>query len=103
VKTAGAFTMPVYLWQMVPVVVVVGAGYLSVVGDPAVGGALWWAQRPIWIITLSLVLAGCRASLPPRGPRPPPGPEPAPTDSGSTASPTARVLIPSVLIVGIAT
>lgn len=57
VDTAGALTMPIYLWHMVPVVTVVLAGYLTVVGDPAIGSGQWWTQRPIWIVTLGLVLA----------------------------------------------
>lgn len=57
IATAGAMTMPVYLWHMVPVVIVVEAGYPHLVGLPPVGSGRWWQQRPEWIIALSLTLA----------------------------------------------
>jgi hypothetical protein len=63
VDLGGALTMPVYLWHMVPVVGLVAAGYLSVVGRPAVGSAVWWAERPVWIALLSVGLAAVLAVL----------------------------------------
>jgi hypothetical protein len=57
IATTGALTMPVYLWHMVPVVIVIEAGYPRLFGLPAVGSLRWWEQRIDWILALSLVLA----------------------------------------------
>jgi fucose 4-O-acetylase-like acetyltransferase len=59
----GALTMPVYLWHMVPVALVVAGGYLSIVGDPAVGNGTWWGERAVWITVLGLVLAALLFAL----------------------------------------
>jgi surface polysaccharide O-acyltransferase-like enzyme len=56
IATTGALTMPVYLWHMVPVVIVIEAGYPHLIGLPAVGSARWWEQRIAWILALTVVL-----------------------------------------------
>ena len=50
--------MPVYLWHMVPVVIVTVVGYRSgLLAQPSIGSGAWWAQRIIWVAALSVVLA----------------------------------------------
>jgi hypothetical protein len=63
ITRAGRLTMPIYLWHMVPVVIVIEAGYPRLVGLPAVGSGRWWEQRIAWIAALGLVLAGLLALL----------------------------------------
>jgi hypothetical protein len=53
ISTVGRLTMPIYLWHMVPVVVVIESGYPALFGLPAVGSRPWWEQRPIWIAARS--------------------------------------------------
>lgn len=49
--------MTVYLWQMVPVIVVAVTLYpTGAVPQPAIGSAQWWALRPAWIALLTAVL-----------------------------------------------
>jgi len=49
--------LTVYLWHMVPVVIVAVALYpTGVLAQPAIGSAGWWALRPVWIAALALVL-----------------------------------------------
>ena len=49
--------LTVYLWHMVPVVVVAVALYpTGVLGQPAVGSAGWWALRLAWIAALAVIL-----------------------------------------------
>ncbi|KFD43349.1 hypothetical protein IU11_12260 [Cellulosimicrobium sp. MM] len=52
-------SMTVYLWHLTAMVVVVGV-VLVVLGQelPAVGGADWWASRPVWFGAFALVLVG---------------------------------------------
>jgi peptidoglycan/LPS O-acetylase OafA/YrhL len=50
--------LTVYLWHMVPVVVVAVALYpTGVLGQPPVGSGGWWALRLAWIAALAVVLA----------------------------------------------
>jgi fucose 4-O-acetylase-like acetyltransferase len=63
IATAGRLTMPVYLWHMVPVVILIGAGYPRLFGLPAVGSRHWWEQRLDWLLALGLVLAALLALL----------------------------------------
>ena len=50
--------LTVYLWHMVPVVIVAVALYPSgLLPQPAIGSAGWWALRPVWIAALAIVLA----------------------------------------------
>lgn len=63
IATAGALTMPVYLWHMVPVVIVIEAGYRQLIGLPAIGSSDWWYQRVVWIFVLGVALAAVLAVL----------------------------------------
>jgi fucose 4-O-acetylase-like acetyltransferase len=62
--------MTVYLWHMVPVVIVAVALYpTAVMPQPAIGSAQWWQTRPAWLgacalILVPLVLAVMRAERP---------------------------------------
>jgi hypothetical protein len=49
--------MTVYLWHMVPAVIVAVAFYpTAVMPQPAIGSAQWWLTRPIWLAALTLIL-----------------------------------------------
>jgi peptidoglycan/LPS O-acetylase OafA/YrhL len=50
--------LTIYLWHMVPAVLVALALYpAGVMPQPAPGSAEWWALRPAWIAALAVVLA----------------------------------------------
>ncbi|MEU6775028.1 acyltransferase [Streptomyces sp. NPDC046759] len=56
--------MTVYLWHMVPVLIVAPALYpTGVLPQPAIGTALWWALRAAWIALLTAVLVPLTAFL----------------------------------------
>jgi surface polysaccharide O-acyltransferase-like enzyme len=63
ISTAGKMTMPIYLWHMVPVIIVIEAGYPDLVGLPPVNSRDWWQQRAAWLIALALTLAMLLAVL----------------------------------------
>lgn len=49
--------MTVYLWHMVPVIVVALVAYPDrLLPRPAIGSAAWWALRPAWLAVLAAVL-----------------------------------------------
>jgi hypothetical protein len=49
--------MTVYLWHMVPAIIVAVALYpTAVMPQPAIGSAQWWQTRPIWLAALALIL-----------------------------------------------
>jgi hypothetical protein len=57
VARATPAVMLVYLWHMVPVVIVAIAFYpTGVMPQPAIGSAEWWELRPAWICLLTVVL-----------------------------------------------
>ncbi len=59
---ANAMTMPVYLWHMVPVVIVSVVAYPNhLLAQPSIGSGAWWAQRIGWIAMLSVVLGAVLA------------------------------------------
>ena len=56
--------MLVYLWHMVPVVIVEVAFYpTGVMPQPTIGSAQWWELRPAWIALLAAVLIPLIAGL----------------------------------------
>jgi len=58
IERANRLTMPVYLWHMVPVVIVAEVGYPThLLAQPAIGSGTWWAQRVVWVGALIAVLA----------------------------------------------
>lgn len=59
-------SMTVYLWHMVPVVVVGAALYLTgLAPEPAVGSGAWWLLRPAWLTILACGLSGVLWALRP--------------------------------------
>jgi fucose 4-O-acetylase-like acetyltransferase len=57
VRRLNGTVMTVYLWHMVPAVLLAVALYpTGVMPQPAVGSALWWETRPIWLGALALIL-----------------------------------------------
>ena len=49
--------MTVYLWHMVPAIIVAVALYpTGVMPQPAIGSAQWWETRPAWLGALALIL-----------------------------------------------
>ncbi|MGW2899346.1 acyltransferase family protein [Streptomyces sp. NPDC001212] len=66
VQPVGGASMTLYLWHMLPVLVVAAAFYLTALApEPAFGSAGWWALRVPWLLVLGLVLAGFVAALRP--------------------------------------
>ncbi|KAA8967058.1 acyltransferase family protein [Mycobacterium sp.] len=54
--TANANVMALYLWHMVPVVVVAAVGYpTGVLPQPIEGTPAWWLARLEWVVVLALV------------------------------------------------
>ncbi|MFF4788682.1 acyltransferase [Streptomyces sp. NPDC001276] len=66
VQSVGGASMTLYLWHMLPVLVVAAAFYLTALApEPAFGSGGWWALRVPWLLVLGLVLAGFVAALRP--------------------------------------
>jgi fucose 4-O-acetylase-like acetyltransferase len=62
IQRANAMTMPVYLWHMVPVVIVTVVAYPNHwFAQPPIGSRAWWVQRIPWVGSLTLVLAAVLA------------------------------------------
>ncbi|WP_405934409.1 acyltransferase [Streptomyces longwoodensis] len=62
----GGLSMTLYLWHMLPVLVVAAAFYLpGLAPRPAFGSAAWWAWRVPWLVVLGAVLAGVVRALMP--------------------------------------
>ncbi|MET8331533.1 hypothetical protein [Streptomyces sp. NPDC005181] len=58
--------MTLYLWHMLPVLVVAAAFYLTgIAPEPAFGSAAWWGLRVPWLLVLGVVLAGVLPALRP--------------------------------------
>ncbi|MFE9867726.1 acyltransferase [Streptomyces sp. NPDC005506] len=59
VRHVGATSMTLYLWHMLPVLVVAAAFYLTgIAPEPAFGSAAWWGLRVPWLLVLGVVLVG---------------------------------------------
>jgi Acyltransferase family len=55
---ANSNVMALYLWHMIPVVIVAIIGYpAGLMPQPVEGGAAWWLVRLEWVLILSLVTA----------------------------------------------
>ncbi|MGW0613771.1 acyltransferase family protein [Streptomyces sp. NPDC002788] len=66
VSAVGGASMTLYLWHMLPVLVVAAAFYLTgLAPEPAFGSAAWWVVRGPWLLVLGVVLAGVVAALQP--------------------------------------
>ncbi|MCV7226009.1 acyltransferase family protein [Mycolicibacterium komossense] len=61
---ANTTVMALYLWQMIPVVVVALVGYpTGLLPQPPTGTAAWWLFRVVWVLILSVALAAELALL----------------------------------------
>ncbi|MFD9393019.1 acyltransferase [Streptomyces sp. NPDC060000] len=59
VRVLGAGSMTLYLWHMLPVLIVAAAFYLTgLAPEPRYGSPGWWALRVPWLLVLGSVLAG---------------------------------------------
>ncbi|MEU1177596.1 acyltransferase [Streptomyces sp. NPDC005820] len=66
VRGLGAASMTLYLWHMLPVLVVAGAFYLTdLAPQPAYGSMGWWGLRVPWLLVLGGVLGCVLAALRP--------------------------------------
>jgi surface polysaccharide O-acyltransferase-like enzyme len=64
VALANANVMGLYLWHMVPVIVVAVIGYpAGLLPQPALGSGAWWQFRAVWVAVLSIVTAAELALL----------------------------------------
>jgi hypothetical protein len=58
VETCNADVMTVYLWHMLPVVLAGALLYPTrLMSQPAVGSATWWVLRPVWMVTVAILMA----------------------------------------------
>ncbi|MEU9406887.1 acyltransferase [Streptomyces sp. NPDC048281] len=58
VRPVGAASMTLYLWHMLPVLIVAAAFYLTgLAPEPVLGSAAWWGLRVPWLLVLGAVLA----------------------------------------------
>ncbi|MEV0903311.1 acyltransferase family protein [Streptomyces hokutonensis] len=66
VRPLGGISMTLYLWHMLPVLIVAGAFYLTgLAPEPAYGSGSWWALRVPWLAVLGVVLVGVVGALGP--------------------------------------
>ncbi len=66
VRPAGGASMTLYLWHMLPVLVIAAACYLTgIAPEPGFGSLTWWALRVPWLVVLGLVMVGLLVVLRP--------------------------------------
>ncbi|MCZ1003030.1 hypothetical protein O1M63_41695 [Streptomyces mirabilis] len=66
VRPAGGASMTLYLWHMLPVLIVAAAFYLTgLAPEPTLGSAAWWGLRLPWLLVLGVVLTGVVRALRP--------------------------------------
>ena len=66
VRALGSGSMALYLWHMLPVLIVAAAFYLTgLAPEPGYGSAGWWVLRVPWLLVLGAVLAGVVRALRP--------------------------------------
>ncbi|MDN3026748.1 acyltransferase [Streptomyces sp. S.PB5] len=59
VRGVGGASMTLYLWHMVPVLVVAAAFYLTgIAPQPSLGSLGWWGLRVPWLVVLGAVMVG---------------------------------------------
>lgn len=64
VNRLNATIMNVYLWHMVPVIIVAAALYpTGIAPQPGIGSAQWWELRPAWLAVLAVVLVALIAAV----------------------------------------
>lgn len=60
----GVYGMVVYLWHTFAMAVVTAAQLVVGLPFPPVLSPAWWATRPLWILAIALVVAGCCLVVP---------------------------------------
>ncbi|MFF2271476.1 acyltransferase [Agromyces sp. NPDC058136] len=60
----GVYGMVIYLWHTFAMAVVTGAQLAAGVPFPPVLSPGWWATRPLWILAIAIVVAGCCLVVP---------------------------------------
>ncbi|MEV6537182.1 acyltransferase [Streptomyces sp. NPDC051639] len=66
VRPVGGASMTLYLWHMLPVLVVAAVFYLTgLAPEPAFGSAAWWELRAPWLLVLGVAMAGVLLALRP--------------------------------------
>ncbi|WP_079085686.1 acyltransferase family protein [Streptomyces dysideae] len=66
VRPVGGASMTLYLWHMLPVLVVAAAFYLTgLAPDPELGSVAWWVLRVPWLVVLGVVMGGVVVGLRP--------------------------------------
>ncbi|WP_328679063.1 acyltransferase family protein [Streptomyces sp. NBC_00343] len=58
VRPLGGASMTLYLWHMLPVLVVAAFYLTGLAPEPAYASASWWALRVPWLVVLGVVLVG---------------------------------------------
>jgi peptidoglycan/LPS O-acetylase OafA/YrhL len=66
VRPVGGASMTLYLWHMLPVLIVAAAFYLTgLAPEPTLGSVAWWGLRLPWLLVLGVVLTGVVRALRP--------------------------------------
>ncbi|WP_046261316.1 acyltransferase family protein [Streptomyces sp. WM6386] len=66
VRSVGGASMTLYLWHMLPVLIVAAGFYLTgLAPQPALGSLGWWGLRVPWLVVLGVVMAGVVAGVRP--------------------------------------
>ncbi|MEU1566443.1 hypothetical protein ABZ504_39670 [Streptomyces mirabilis] len=66
VRPVGGASMTLYLWHMLPVLILAAAFYLTgLAPEPTLGSAAWWGLRLPWLLVLGVVLTGVVRALRP--------------------------------------
>lgn len=64
VRPVGGASMTLYLWHMLPVLIVAAAFYLTgLAPQPDFGSLAWWGLRVPWLLVLGSVMAGVMPAL----------------------------------------
>ncbi len=64
VQQLNASVMTVYLWHMVPAIVIAVAFYATgIIPQPAIGSGQWWLTRLVWLGLLTVVLVALVAAI----------------------------------------
>lgn len=58
VIAANSMIMTLFLWHMTAYLIVIVVMYPRGLGHPRLSTAVWWIERPVWLILPALVLAG---------------------------------------------
>ncbi|MET7495077.1 acyltransferase [Streptomyces sp900116325] len=65
VRHVGGASMTLYLWHMLPVLVVAAFYLIGIAPEPEFGSGAWWGLRLPWLLVLGVVLVGVLLALRP--------------------------------------